>query len=129
MMRKEIFTEKGAVPKGAYSQAIVAEGPMVFVSGQGPVDPVTGAFRLGSFGEQAKLVFDNLATLLEAAGTAWVNVVRVGIFLADLSDFAEMNALYETYLTKPYPARTTVQAGLPAGMLIEVDCIAVVPKE
>jgi len=129
MTRKEIFTDKGPVPKGAYSQAIVAEGPLVFVSGQGPVDPVTGEFRLGSIGEQAKLVFDNLATLLEAAGTSWANVVRVGIFLADLSDFAEMNALYETYLTKPYPARTTVQAGLPAGMLIEVDCIAVVPKE
>ena len=129
MTRKEIFTEKGPVPKGAYSQAIVAEGALVFVSGQGPVDPVTGEFRLGSIGEQAKLVFDNLATLLEAAGTSWTDVVRVGIFLADLSDFAEMNALYETYLTKPYPARTTVQAGLPAGMLIEVDCIAVVPKE
>ena len=129
MTRKEIFTEKGAVPKGAYSQAIVADGPMAYVSGQGPVDPVTGEFRLGSIGEQAKLVFDNIATLLEEAGTSWADVVRVGIFLADLSDFAEMNALYETYLTKPYPARTTVQAGLPAGMLIEVDCIAVVPKE
>ena len=128
MLRKEIFTEKGPVPKGAYSQAIVAEGPMVYVSGQGPVDPVTGEFRLGSFGEQAKLVFDNIATLLEAAGTSWADVVRVGIFLADLSDFAEMNALYETYLTKPYPARTTVQAGLPAGTLIEVDCIALVSE-
>ncbi|MCD6286899.1 MAG: hypothetical protein J7M39_13390 [Anaerolineae bacterium] len=129
MTRKEIFTEKGAVPKGAYSQAIVAEGPLVFVSGQGPVDPATGEFRLGSIVEQARLVFDNITTLLEEAGTSWADVVRVGIFLADLSDFAEMNALYETYLTKPYPARTTVQAGLPAGMLIEVDCIAVVPKE
>lgn len=128
MTRKEIFTEKGPVPKGAYSQAIATQGPLVFVSGQGPVDPVTGEFELGSIGEQAKLVFDNLATLLEAAGTSWANVARVGIFLADLSDFAEMNTLYETYLTKPYPARTTVQAGLPAGMLIEVDCIAVVPK-
>ena len=128
MLRKEIFTEKGPVPKGAYSQAIVAEGPMVYVSGQGPVDPVTGEFRLGTIAEQSRLVFDNITILLEEAGTSWASVVRVGIFLADLSDFAEMNALYETYLTKPYPARTTVQAGLPAGMLIEVDCIALVSE-
>ena len=101
---------------------------MVYVSGQGPVEPVTGEFRLGTIVEQSKLVFDNITTLLEEAGTSWANVVRVGIFLADLSDFPEMNALYETYLTAPYPARTTVQAGLPAGMLIEVDCIALVPK-
>ena len=128
-MRKEIFTEKGATPVGPYSQAIVAKGPLVFVSGQGPVDPVTGQMKLGSFAEQAEQVFENLKTLLEAAGTSWEHVVRVGIFLADMANFAEMNGIYQRYLTKPYPARTTVQTGLPApGMLIEVDCIAVVPK-
>ncbi len=127
-MRKEIFTEKGATPKGPYSQAIVAGGPMVFVSGQGPVDPATGDMKLGSFREQAELVFDNITTLLEAAGTSWANVVRVGVFLADLSNFAEMNEVYQRYLQKPYPARTTVGAGLSGGMLIEVDCIAVVPQ-
>ena len=127
-MRKEIFTEKGAAPKGPYSQAIVAGGPMVFASGQGPVDPATGEMQLGSFSEQAELVFDNITTLLEAAGTSWANVVRTGVFLADLSNFAEMNEIYQRYLQKPYPARTTVGAGLSGGMLIEVDCIAVVPE-
>jgi 2-iminobutanoate/2-iminopropanoate deaminase len=127
-MRKEIFTEKGAAPKGPYSQAIVAGGSMVFVSGQGPVDPVTGEMQIGSFREQAELVFDNITTLLEAAGTSWANVVRTGVFLADLSNFAEMNEIYQRYLQKPYPARTTVGAGLSGGMLIEVDCIAVVPE-
>ena len=128
-MRKEIYTEKGATPVGPYSQAVVADGPLVFVSGQGPVDPVTGQMKLGSFAEQAEQVFENLKTLLEAAGTSWEHVVRVGIFLADMAYFPEMNGIYQRYLTKPYPARTTVQAGLPGGkMLIEVDCIAVVPQ-
>ncbi|MGC9348495.1 MAG: Rid family detoxifying hydrolase [Anaerolineae bacterium] len=128
-MRKEIFTEKGAAPTGPYSQAILAEGRMVFVSGQGPVDPETGEFRFGSFREQAELTFQNVTTLLEAAGTSWEHVVRVGVFLADLENFAEMNEIYKSYLTEPYPARTTVRAGLSPQMLIEVDCIAVVPEE
>ncbi len=127
-MRKEIFAEKGAAPKGPYSHAIAAKGPMVFVSGQGPVDPKTGEFRLGSFREQAELTFQNITTILEAAGTSWQHVVRVGIFLADLGNFPELNEVYGKYLTAPYPARTTVQAGLPPQMEIEVDCIAIIPK-
>lgn len=127
-MRKQIFTDKGAAPKGPYSQAIVAEGRTVYVSGQGPVDP-EGNFHLGSLSEQATMVFDNITVLLEAAGTSWANVVRVGIFLADLGDFAEMNEIYKQYVVAPYPARTTVEAGLPADMLIEVDCIAVMPED
>lgn len=128
-MRKEIRSQKGAPPKGPYSQAIVAEGPLVFASGQGPVDPETGEMQLGSFREQAELVFNNITTILEAAGTSWAHVIRVGVFLADLGDFAEMNEIYQSYLTPPYPARTTVRVGLPPEMLIEVDCVAVVPQD
>jgi 2-iminobutanoate/2-iminopropanoate deaminase len=129
MMRKEILTEKGAAPVGPYSQAIVAKGKLVFVSGQGPVDPATGQMKPGGIAGQAEQVFENIAAILEAAGTSWEHVVRVGIFLTDMKDFAEMNGIYQRYLTKPFPARTTVQAVLPMpGMLIEVDCIAVVPK-
>jgi 2-iminobutanoate/2-iminopropanoate deaminase len=127
-MRKEIYTEKGAVPKGPYSQAIVADGPMMFVSGQGPVAPASGEMQLGSFKEQAELVFRNITTLLEEAGTSWAHVVRVGVFLADLADFAELNEIYQSCLAKPYPARTTVGAVLPLRMLIEVDCIALIPQ-
>jgi 2-iminobutanoate/2-iminopropanoate deaminase len=127
-MRKEIFTDQGAAPQGPYSQAILAEGRMVFISGQGPVDPETGRLQLGSFREQAELTFQNVTTLLEAAGTSWEHVVRVGIFLADFEHFAEMNEIYQSRLVKPYPARTTVRAGMSPGMLIEVDCIAVVPE-
>ena len=128
-MRQQVIAENGAPPKGVYSPAIVADGPMVFVSGQGPVDPQSGQFQFGSFAEQAKLTFDNVTSLLEAAGISWKNAVKVGVFLADLSNFGEMNDIYKEYLTEPYPARTTVQAVLPPRMLIEVDCIAVIPKE
>ena len=128
-MRKQVIAEKGAPPKGIYSPAIVASGTIAFMSGQGPVDPETGELQLGSFAQQAKLTFDNVTTLLEAAGTSWKHVVKVGVFLADLKDFGEMNDIYKAYLTEPYPARTTVQAVLPAGMLIEVDCMAIVAEE
>ncbi|HEX9925559.1 MAG TPA: Rid family detoxifying hydrolase [Anaerolineae bacterium] len=127
-MRQHIYTDQGAKPIGPYSQAIIADGPLVFVSGQGPVDPETGEFRFDSFQEQAELTFNNVTALLTAAGTSWAHVVRVGVFLADLKNFAEMNKIYQQYLSQPYPARTTVQAGLPAGMEIEVDCIAVIPQ-
>ena len=128
-MRKQIIAEKGAPPKGIYSPAIIAGGNIAYISGQGPIDPQTGEFRLGDFTQQAKLTFNNVTTLLEAAGTSWKHVVKVSIFLADLNDFGPMNDIYKTYLTQPYPARTTVQAGLPKDMLIEVDCMAIVPQE
>ncbi len=122
-MRKQITSPESAPPQGIYSPAIVAKGTAVYLSGQGPVNK-DGEFLLGTFAEQAKLTFDNITILLEAAGTSWANVVRCGVFLADLADFQEMNQIYQKYLTEPYPARTTVQVGLPPGMLIEVDCIA-----
>jgi 2-iminobutanoate/2-iminopropanoate deaminase len=128
-MHKQILTTKGAEPQGPYSQAIVADGPMVYVSGQGPVDPETGELRFGSFREQAELTFRNVGTLLEAVGTSWAHVVKVGVFLADLGNFAEMNEIYKQYVREPFPARTTVQAGLPPQMEIEVDCIASTPEE
>jgi len=128
-MRKQVIAEKGAPPQGIYSPAIVASGTIAFISGQGPVDPQSGQLQLDSFAQQAKLTFDNITTLLEAAGTSWEHVVKVGVFLADLKDFGEMNDIYKAYLTEPYPARTTVQAVLPTGMLIEVDCMAIVAEE
>lgn len=128
-MRKLIIAENGAPPQGIYSPAIMAQGTMLFVSGQGPVDPESGEMVLGSFAEQAKLTFDNVSALLEAGNTSWGQVVRVGIFLANLEDFAQMNDIYAGYLSEPFPARTTVQAVLPPGMSIAVDAIAVVPDQ
>jgi len=128
-MRREISTQKGAQPIGPYSQAIVADGPMVYISGQGPVDPDSGEFLFGDFREQAEQTFRNVTALLEAAGSSWAHVVKVSVFLADLANFGSMNEIYQKHLVAPFPARTTVQAGLPAQMEIEVDCIARVPQE
>ena len=125
-MRQDIYTAKGAAPAGPYSQAIVAEGRFVFVSGQGPADPETGELCLGSFCEQAERVFRNIGILLEASGASWEHVVKVSAFLADLGDFPEFNEVYKQFVVEPYPARTTVQAGL-GKIAIEVDCIAVLP--
>lgn len=127
-MRKEIYTEKGVKPGGVYSQAIVTSGTFVYVSGQGPADPKTGELRLNSFREQAEQVFENIGVLLEAAGTSWKHVVKVGAFLADLDDFSEFNEVYKGYVSEPYPARTTVQSDLKR-IAIEVDCVAVIPEK
>jgi len=125
-MRKEVISKDAAPPRGIYSPAIIGSGKMVFISGQGPVDSASGELVLGSFAEQARMTFDNVTVLLKAAGSSWDQVVKVGVFLADLKYFGEMNEIYAGYVNKPYPARTTVQAGLPPGMLIEVDCIALI---
>ena len=82
---------------------------------------------MGSFREQAELTFRNISAILEAAGTPWEHVVKVSAFLADFDDFAEFNEVYQQYVKEPYPARTTVQAGL-RRIAIEVDCIAVIPQ-
>lgn len=127
MLRQPVSTSKGAPPQGIYSQAIIAEGKQVYVSGQGPVDPATGERKLSSFEEQARQTFQNVSTLLEEAGTSWEHVVKVNIYLQDLSNFAEMNEIYKTFATEPYPARTTVEAGLNQ-IAIEVDCVALIPE-
>jgi 2-iminobutanoate/2-iminopropanoate deaminase len=126
-MRKAIFTEKGAKPVGPYSQAVIVQGPTVFVAGQGPIDPATGQYRLGSFREQAELTFRNIGTLLQAAGTSFENVVKVNAYLADFSNFPEFNEVYRQFFTEPFPARTTVPSALEK-IAIEVDCIAVIPE-
>lgn len=99
---------------------------MVFVSGQLPFDPATGALRAGSFREQAELVFANIAEILRAAGSDWSRVVRYSVYLADLRDFAALNEVAGAFVVAPFPARTTIGAVLPPGVALEVDCIALV---
>jgi 2-iminobutanoate/2-iminopropanoate deaminase len=126
-MRKPVVTPAAPTPRGVYSQAIVAGGPFVFVSGQGPADPASGELLLGSFREQAEQTFRNVGALLVAAGTTWANVVKVNVYLADMKDFQAMNEVYRTFAVEPYPARTTVGAAL-GQIAIEVDCVAVLPR-
>ena len=125
-MRKPVISDKGAPPKGIYTPAIAAKGAFLFVSGQGPVDPKSGEFVIGSFKEQAMLTFRNVGSLLEAGGTSFEQVVKVNVYLSDMAFFSEMNEVYKTFFKEPYPARTTVGAGL-GRIAIEVDCIALLP--
>lgn len=123
-MRRLVHPAGAAPPIGPYSPAMLADGPMLYLAGQGPIDPGTGEFRLGTMEEQARLTFDNITRLLQAAGTDWQHVVRVGVFLSDLRLFDAMNDIYREYVREPFPVRTTVQVGLPPGVLIEADCTA-----
>lgn len=125
-MRKPIASPKGATPRGPYTPAILAQGPMIFVSAQGPFDPVTGAIAGDDVRTQARQVFDNITVQLEEAGASWADVVKVQVFLADFADFAAMNEVYAEYVVEPYPARTTVHSKIGAS-LVAADVIAVLP--
>lgn len=127
-MRKNIFTDKGVRPGGPYSQAVILNN-VAYISGQGSFTPGDTTFKSGNFREQAELTFQNIGALLEACDTSFEKVVKVSIFLTDLANFAELNEIYKRYFKEPFPARTTVQAGLSGQMLIEVDCIAEVPAK
>ena len=99
-------------------------GGSVYLSGQIPLDPATGELVDGDIAAQARRVFDNLRAVSEAAGASLDDVVRVGIYLMDLADFAAVNAVMADYFQAPYPARSTIQvSGLPRGARIEVDAI------
>lgn len=112
---------------GPYSPAIRA-GNLVFLSGQIPVDPATGALVAGDITAQTDRVMRNLAALLRAAGLGFEHVVRTTVFLADLGDFAAMNEQYAQFVADPPPARATVQVSrLPRDVRIEIDAIAVAP--
>ena len=113
--------------QGVYTPAIRA-GNLLFVSGQIPVDPKTGAIVDGDITAQADQSMRNVAALLKAAGLGFEHVARTTVFLADMDDFAAMNAVYAKYIVNPPPARATVQvARLPRDVKIEVDAIAVIP--
>jgi len=112
---------------GVYSPAIRA-GNMLFVSGQIPIDPASGALVDGDITAQADRVMRNLSALLKAAGLGFEHVVKTTVYLADMNEFAAMNDVYGRYVVDPPPARATVQvARLPRDVKIEVDCIAVIP--
>lgn len=120
---KVVSTEKAPAAIGPYSQGLDL-GSLVFVSGQLPVDPATGAMP-ETIEEQAKQSLTNIKHILESDGLTMANVVKTVIFLADLADFAAVNAVYETFFEKPFPARSCVQvAAVPKGAKIEIECIA-----
>jgi 2-iminobutanoate/2-iminopropanoate deaminase len=125
-MRDPIATERAPQAIGPYSQAVRA-GSHIYCSGQIPIDPTTGQIVDGDIGVQTRQVLENLGEVLKAGGASFAHVVKTTVFLADMADFAAMNAVYGTFFTTPAPARSTVQAaGLPRDARIEIDVIAVV---
>jgi 2-iminobutanoate/2-iminopropanoate deaminase len=125
MNRTASHTDNAPKALGPYSQAIVANG-FVFCAGQTPVDPATGKLVDGDVSVQTRRCLDNLAAVLESAGSGWDNAVKVSVFLKDLGDFAAMNAVYAEYMPSPAPVRSTVEvAGLPLGARVEIDVVAV----
>ena len=124
-MRQLVTAPDAPKAMGAYSPAIKA-GNLLFISGQIPVDPMTGNLIDGDIAAQADQVMRNLTALLRAAGASFTNVVRTTVYLADMNDFAGMNEVYSRYIVDPPPARATVQvARLPRDVKIEIDAIAV----
>ena len=125
-MRQVVTAPDAPKAMGAYSPAIRA-GNLLFVSGQIPIDPATGALVEGDITAQTEQVMRNLSALLRAAGIGFDHVVRTTVFLADMGEFAAMNEVYSRHIVAPAPARATVQvARLPRDVKIEVDAIAVI---
>jgi len=124
-MRSAISTTDAPQAIGPYSQA-VRSGNTLYASGQIPIDPATGAMVEGDIAAQTRRVFQNIAGVLGAAGGSFDNVVKTTVFLADMNDFAAMNAVYGEYFTQPAPARSTVQvARLPRDAKVEIEIVAV----
>jgi 2-iminobutanoate/2-iminopropanoate deaminase len=124
MDKRPFSTNKAPRPAGPYSQGIVAQG-FVFVAGQGAADAVTGELAEG-IEDQTERALRNVEAILAAAGSSLAHAVKISVFLAELGDFPAMNAVYESLVPEPRPVRTTVEAGLPPGLLVEIDAVAVV---
>jgi 2-iminobutanoate/2-iminopropanoate deaminase len=125
MKREVIVTENAPGAVGPYSQAIHA-GDLVFTAGQLGFDPATGKLVEGGIREQTRQVLKNIAAVLEAAGSSLDKVVKTTVFIEDMGDFGAMNEVYGEFFTSEPPARSTVEAGLALGALVEIDAIAVV---
>ncbi len=130
MTREIITTNQAPAPVGPYNQAVAASGKMLFVSGQISIEPSSNQLvHLSDVAKQTEQVMANLAAILVAAGASWSDVVKTGVFLKDMNDFATMNGVYSKYFDEATaPARACVEvARLPKDVLVEIDCIAVIP--
>lgn len=121
-----ITTEAAPASIGPYSTAI-RDGDTIYLSGQGPIDPETGEVLDGDIGEQTALTMENIAAVLEAAGSSLDSVVKATVYLGDMADYAAVNEVYAEYLTEPYPARSAVEVGeFPVDVGIEIEVVATV---
>lgn len=126
-LKQQIQTSSAPQPIGPFSQALRV-GPFIYVSGQGPNDPVTGAIVGETIEEQTARTMDNIKAILEAAGATMDHVVRCTVWMLDLSEFSRYNGVYATYFNDPKPTRATVGADLLNGIKIEIDAVAYLPE-
>ena len=123
MPRTAIHSDQAPAAIGPYSQA-TRTGNLVFLSGQTPLDPASGNLVEGDIAVQARQAFDNIKAVVAAAGGTMDDIVRVGLYLTDLSQFGEVNAVMAEYFSQPYPARSTIEvSALPRGARFEVDAV------
>ena len=121
---KVISTTKAPAAIGPYSQAIQV-GNLIYTSGQIPINPATGTFVEGGIKEQTRQSLTNVKAIIEAAGLSMSHVVKTTVFMADMNDFADMNAVYAEFFAEPYPARSAVAVKtLPKGALVEIEVVA-----
>lgn len=123
-MRKALMVDGGPKAGGHYSHAVIANG-FVYVSGQGPVDPATGAMP-DAFAAQVRQTLRNLQTILKGAGADLKDVVKVNAYLSDITRFQEYNTIYKEFFSSEPPARTTIGCQL-VGIQVEIDCVAALP--
>ena len=123
-MKQAISTPQAPAAIGPYSQAIRV-GNLIYTSGQIPINPATGVFVEGGIKEQTRQSLTNIKAILEEADLSMTNVVKTTVFMADMNDFAEMNAVYAEFFAEPYPARSAVAVkSLPKGALVEIEVVA-----
>ena len=123
-MKKVVKTDNAPAAVGPYSQAVKANG-FVFTAGQLPLDPKTGTLVPGGIKDETGQVLRNLQAVLEAAGSSLDKVVKTTVFIGDMDDFPAMNEVYAEFFGDNHPARSTVQAVIPKGALVEIDAVAV----
>jgi 2-iminobutanoate/2-iminopropanoate deaminase len=124
MPRSHTHSSRGPAAIGPYSQGVWA-GDLLYLSGQTPIDPATGALISGGVEAQTHRCFDNLFAILEDAGLATDDVIKCNVYLTSMTDFPAMNAAYKARFDAPFPARTTVAvAGLPLGAQVEIELVA-----
>jgi 2-iminobutanoate/2-iminopropanoate deaminase len=124
-MKQIVVAQNAPRPIGPYSQGIRIDN-FVFTSGQGPTDPKTNTVVNGSFEDQVRQTLNNVRAILTAAGTDLTRVIKVNVYLSDMNNFAAFNEVYKEYFHGIYPCRTAIEAKLPAGFSVEVDCIATI---
>jgi 2-iminobutanoate/2-iminopropanoate deaminase len=128
MSVERIFPPNTPTPRGPYSPAVRA-GDFIYVSGQGPVDPITDKVSPGDIRHQTRITIENLRAILTACGATLADVVKCSVFLKDASEFRAMNEVYAEFFPSERPARTTIEAKFHnAEMLVEIDCVAYKPQ-